>query len=75
MDFKIIKALFVSALLCFAIATTVVTTITIRRTCTTTSSQAIRTSEGKSSGTILLGDPLPGDGWPIPEIHTGNLTG
>jgi hypothetical protein len=75
MNFKIFKALLVSALVCSAIIATVVTTITPRQTYTTTSSQAISTSEGKPPGIILVGDPLPGGGWPMGGNQTGNQTG
>jgi len=74
MNLKIVKVLLVSVLVWSAITSTTMITINSHQMSAPRTSETILTSERQSSGIVLVGDPLPGDGWPKGGNHTGNQT-
>lgn len=74
MNLKIAKVLLVSVLVWSAIISTTMITIHSHQMSVPRTSETILTSERQSSGIVLVGDPLPGDGWPMGESQTGNQT-
>ncbi len=75
MDFKILKALLIFALVCSAVFATTLQTLSSCQTHTALSNEAVCTSTDKPSKILFIGDPLPGDGWPLGGNQTGNQTG
>jgi hypothetical protein len=74
MSLKIAKALLICALACSIIIATTMTTLNLCQTYTAKDDRPAFTSEGKSPRSVLVGDPLPGDGWPQGGNQTGNQT-
>jgi hypothetical protein len=74
MSLKIAKVLLICAIVCSTIIATTATALNPHQTYTAKGSQTTFTSKDKPSRTVLVGDPLPGDGWPMGGNQTGNQT-
>lgn len=74
MNLKIAKVLLVSVLVWSAIISTAMIPIHSHQTIAPRTSETLLASERQSSGMVLVGDPLPGGGWPMGGNQTGNQT-
>jgi len=71
---KIVKLLFLSALVCSAVLPITMTSITLHENKTTIGALAGDSAECVPPNLMLIGDPVPGGGTPSGTNQTGNHT-